>query len=186
MSDPSASGAEAYLGGRDSSLLRTAPIGAYVALTALTIILALKGGSLQIVIAPLASSCVFAFGAVMREPDVMFLAWLDQGTNLTLLEAESSAGTVLVVTVSVIAVLLVADIAHAMTSYSPYGGVQGGRQLRQQVPRLLMVGGISCLFALGGLSIAPVLTAPTDPVLVVAALAVAALAAVVAVGSADR
>ncbi len=186
MNGPSASRAQTSLARRDSALLRTAPLAAYAALTALTILLAVRGGSLQVVIAPLASSCVFAFGLATGEPDVIFLAWLDQGTNLTLLEAESTTESILVVTVSVIAVLILADIAHSMTYSRPYGGVQRARQLRRQVPQLLLVGGTSCIFALVGLFLAPVLTAPSDPVLVVAIVAVAALAAIAFVGSADR
>jgi len=186
MNPPAALGTETALARRDSALLRTAPLAAYGALTALTILLAVRGGSLQVLIAPLASSCVFAFGLATREPDVMFLAWLDQGTNLTLLESESVADSVLVVTVSVIVVLILADIAQITTYSGPYGGAQRARQLRRQVPQLLLVGGTACLLALGGLFLAPVLTAPSDPVLVVAVVAVAALAAIALVGSADR
>jgi hypothetical protein len=177
---------EASAGRRDSVIMRAAPIGAYAALTVITILIALMGGSRQIVIAPLASSFVFAFGLAAREPDVMFLAWLDQGTNLTLLEAESSAGSILVVSASVIAILVLADVAHATASFRPYGWPQGMRQLGYLAPRLLLVGAASCLFALVGLYFAPVLTASSDQVPLVAVLAVAALASIVVVGTSDR
>jgi hypothetical protein len=168
------------------SPLRIGPQIAFAALTALTILIALREGSLAIVIAPLASSCVFAFGLATRESDVILLAWLDQGTNLTLLEAESTAGSFLVIGGSIVAVLVLADVAYMAGQSAPFGAVQASRQFRHHVPRLVGVGAASFLFALAGLALAPALTAPAYPELVVAILAVGALLAIVFVGSADR
>ena len=184
MNDPSTEGAEGLAGG-GSALLRTAPVTTYIALTGLTVLLVLRGASLQVIIAPLASSFVFAFGLATGEPDVIFLAWLDQGTNLVLLEAESAWASTAVVTVSVVAILVLADLANMATASNPYGGVQSARQLRDNSPRFLLVGGVSCLLALGGLSLAPALAIPEDAVLAVSFLAVAALVAIAVLGSVE-
>jgi len=173
-------------GSRQAAALRLGPNLAFAALTVGTVLLAITGGALQILIAPLASSFVFAFGLAARDPDIVLLAWLDQGTNLTLLEAESAAGSVVVVIISVVAVLVLADIAQMTMHSSPFGGVQAARQFRSQVPRLAIVGLASCLFAFAGLAFAPVVALRPYPELAIAVLAVAALAAIAVVGSADR
>ncbi|MDA4123475.1 MAG: hypothetical protein OK456_09880 [Thaumarchaeota archaeon] len=169
-----------------SLLLRAVPIGAYLAVTVLVVALALTSPSRLIVAAPLASSLVFVFGLATSDPDVIFLGWLDQGSNLALIETEVAGASILLVATSVIAVLLLGDVFYSAMSFSPYGGLQGVRQLRRVLPRFLLVGGAATLLTLAGIALVPSISLTSDPELVVAVLAVAALASIVVLGSTDR
>jgi hypothetical protein len=178
--------AKARTAGRGSLLLSVGPLCAYVAVTAITLVLALNGRSQLIVIAPLVSTIVFAFGILTSDPDVVFLGWLDQGSNLVLFESEATGASVLLVMVSVTAILLLGDLVYATMSSKPYGVAQAMKQLRQQAPRLLLVGGAACILALVAVSLVPVVTIASDPVLALTVMAVAALVAVAVLGSTDR
>ncbi len=169
-----------------SLVLRAVPIGAYLAVTVVVVALALASSSRLIVAAPLASSLVFVFGLATADQDVIFLGWLDQGSNLALIETEVAGASIIVVAASVIAVLLLGDLFYSAMSFSQYGGPQGVRQLRRVLPRFLLVGGGATLLTVAGIALVPSISLTSDPGLIIAVLAVAALASIVVLGSTDR
>lgn len=166
--------------------VRVLPVIAFAALTGVAILVAIGEGSLPVVTAPLASSLVFAFGMVVGEPDIVYLAWLDQGSNLILLEAEASSASLLIVATSVITIMFLADFAYLTEASNRYGAVQTLRVFRFQLPRLALVGAVSLLLALAGLSLVPsIASVPSDQALLVAVLAASALALTAVLGGFD-
>lgn len=171
---------------KDGSFSRIITAAAYAGFTVLTALITIRAGFAPVALALGASALVFVVGVITGEADILYLAWLDQGSNLLFVEAESSSATVLIVTATVIGVLLMADLAHIVELFGRHGFAGSVRSLLAQFSRLLLVGAVSGFLAVVCIAFSPVLTAPSDQVLFVSLLAIGTLAAIAVVGLADR
>lgn len=171
---------------KGSDLSRTVPVAAYVLFSAVTLIFALREGFAPVGLALGGSSLVYAVGLLTRDADILYLAWLDQGSNLLLMEVESPDANVITVTVSVVAVLLLADLAHLAEVFGRYWVPDKVAAFWREYAHLVAVGSVSSFMAVVGITLAPVLVFSTNQVLYVAVMAAAGLLIVAFVGSSDR
>ena len=139
-----------------------------------------------VAVALLCSSFVFVLGLATREPDVIYLAWLDQGSNLLLVEAEGSAASLLTTTGTVVVVLLCADLTHLIQLFGRLRFNGSARLFWKEFSRLTLVGAASGLLAIVSFTLSPILSISSEQVLLVTILAIGALAAIFVAGTLER
>jgi hypothetical protein len=175
--------------------LRLATPIAYSLVSVLVIRIVLSESEAVSLLLPLIPiSLVFVAGLVTRRPDLNYLAWLLLGTTTLVAEAESAWSSILILAVTVVLILVMADVLHLVAIVFPRGEetidrVQLAVRLKMLRKRALFssaIGAGSIFLSLTGASLIPAFVVPSAPVLIIGVLTIAALALMMAVASGDR
>lgn len=176
------------------ALRLAAPI-AYALVSVLVIRIVLsESGAVFILLPLIPSSLLFVSGLTTRRPDMNYLAWLLLGTTTLVAEAESAWSSILIMVVTVVLILAMADVLHLVAIVFPWREETVDRVqlafrwkvLRRRALFCSAVGAGSIFLSLTGASIIPAFVISSVPILMVGVLTIAALVLMMAVASGDR